>query len=77
MSQKQRLKARDLHILKIYFQVMHDLGKDACTMPKAELYTLVAEKIYLCESYIAKIIRRQLCDSEAVDAAKALMNHKQ
>ena len=73
MSQKQRLKTRDLHILKTYFELLRDLGKDACTMRKCDLYSMVSEKVFLSEKYVAKIIFRLMGDREAVATAKALM----
>ncbi len=69
MTQQDRIRERDISILKTYFKLLDDLGKEACQMSKADLYAQVADKVFLSDKYTAKIIRRTMCDREAVAAA--------
>ncbi len=69
MAQKPIRRERDITALRTYFRILNDLGEKVHEVPKANIYAMVGEKVYLSEKTAAKIIRRTIRDRDTVAAA--------
>ena len=60
-------KQRNEDCLYWYFQTLKDLGEKAPYTKKADIYAIVARRVYISEKYAAKIITRLMRDEGIVE----------
>ena len=68
LSQK---KQRNEDCLYWYFQTLKDLGERAPYTKKADIYAIVAAKVYVSPDYASRIINVMMRDEGAVARATA------
>lgn len=66
MVMLQQKEQRNEDCLYWYFQTLKDLGDRAPYTKKADIYAIVARRVYISEKYCGKIIRRMIRDEVVV-----------